>query len=569
MMGLIKEYFASKVQEIKNQSDIRRVEVQLIEQLGNIVTEKPDDDGFLRIGGDSEAKGFDSSNQREMIKAAREYFRKDPNAKAVVQTMTNYVIGRGVQITSKSKDPVVNLVWREFWTAKRNKMELKQFEMVIRTFRDGDLYVRIFNKTDEGKPVSKSTLRYIDPLNVVNPPNNTDGFDVSRTKDGIESLANDRESVTAYWVKVGNGATDFEKVNAEEMVHIKLQADSDQERSDSVFLPVMKLFRNYEQWLNSRILLNKLRTAIVIIKKVDGGGADVNRIANTLSQASNQRTGESKKESIKGGTVITANQGVSYEMLSANINAGDVAEDGRNIKLSIAAGTNTPEYIYGDASNANFASSLIAESPFVKSIEYWQQVFEYWWGEIYAIVIKNAAKAGMLKEPSDEEFIRKVKGVGELKEQADPKQEEKMKQIMPNGKIQLPSEIFFGMDATWPEIIHRNPKEYTESLVLARGAGWMSDKEASERLGYEYEEQVRKQKKIEENAELEGNPLLGVKPGEGEEDDQVNSEIQSLMKSMTPEEKDRVAKSEDPSEVVQMLLNKMSQNGKTPAGAKK
>ncbi len=93
-------------------------------------------------------------------------------------------------------------------------------------------------------------------------------------------------------------------------------------------------------------------------------------------------------------------------------------------------------------------------------------------------------------------------------------------------------ELFFGCDVEWPEIIHRDPKEQTDALVMARNEGWISDKTASEKLGFDYAEEVRKQQQIEEQADKEGNPLLnhaqGAMNAVGEEQngiDQQNKEL--------------------------------------------
>src|SRR5207302_1611450 len=114
------------------------------------------------------------------------------------------------------------------------------------------------------------------------------------------------------------------------------------------------------------------RTAIVMIKEVTGTPTEVSNMSKTLPLATRQVANETKSKNFRGGTIITAGPGVKYRIESPNINANDVKEDGRNIMLAMAAGMNMPEYIFGDASNANYASTMIAESPFVKMIQFFQ-----------------------------------------------------------------------------------------------------------------------------------------------------------------------------------------------------
>jgi hypothetical protein len=508
-----------------------------------------------------------------MIRKAREFFRFDANTRAALNTMLHYIMGKGLSITPKSKDPMVWYIWREFWSAPRNKMALKQFEIVLRTLRDGELFIEHFDEDEEKKKTGKTTIRFIDPLMVR--AKDTSSAPTSQTlNNGVLTDPEDVEKVTGYTVQSRVNENDFRTVPAEKCLHIKVGVDSDQKRGETTLLAIMNMIKHYEQWIENRIILNKMRTAIVMIKYVNGSPGEVANIAATIPQASTP-SNQTTRQNIRGGTVVTANAGVKYEMLSANINASDVKEDGRNIKLNMAAGMNLPEYVFGDASNNNFASSLIAEAPFVKSIQFWQIFFEYWLSQLYRIVIENAVKGGLVEAPNDEEFINKLKKLRPIQEAAgasssddvpqsagaetsptakivkqpevDPKEqkrEDELSKLMPDGKMEMPSEIFFGCDMDWPEIIHRDIKEQVDALSIARQNGWLADSTATAALGYDYPEEVRKQKAIEEEAAKNGNPLLGQQDA-----GTMDSEMNDIMAQLTPEEKQTVLNSTDPKEV--------------------
>jgi hypothetical protein len=320
-----------------------------------------------------------------------------------------------------------------------------------------------------------------------------------------------------------------------------------------------------------------MRTAIVMIKKVEGTPTEVGNLAATLPTARRQSQNETKRTNFRGGTMITAGPGVDYKMESPNINASDVKEDGRNIILAMAAGMNMPEYIFGDASNANYASTMIAESPFVKQIQSHQVFFEYHFGQIFKKVLQNAVKFKLTEEPNDDEFIAQLKTIRTLAEQAPPPdpnaqgtgtekpelspREAALKELMPDGKMEIPTEIFYGVDITWPEIVHRDVDKQTTALALARQNGWISDPTAASTLGYEYAEEVRKQRQVEEDAEIEDNPLLSTGGGNGDAGD-MSSEMQSLLGKLSPEDRNTVMNSQDPKEV-QGIMDKY--NG-APAG---
>lgn len=557
MIDLIWNWYRGKAAELKYRRSSIELQESILNEASQIVVDRPDRDGFVRMFGQNDReKGHVQSNQLEMIRKAREAERWDPNGHGIVATMVNYIMGKGLSITPKSEDPMVWYIWKEFWTADRNKMALKQFEIVKRLFRDGEVFLEFFNDAVSGK----STIRFIDPL-LVRAPVQPGQTSAEAEKNGIETDPEDVEKVIRYHVQSRVNENVFRQVPAEKMLHIKINADSDQKRGETFLQSSLELMKHAQQWLENRILLNKMRSAIVLIKKVEGTPTEVSTLANKIPNASNSAAGETKKQMIRGGTMITEGPGVTYRMESPNINAGDVKEDGRNIKLSIATGTNLPEYMLGDASNANFASTLVAEAPFVKGIESWQIFLEFWIGKLFKMVIENAVTAGILEAPNDEEFINKLKTVRKLGEAVEPVDAEKeadddmedgeegeegeseedpkkkaLQELMPNGRMEFPSEIFYGCDMTWPDIVHRNLKEFTDALAVARSSGWVSDSTASSALGYDYAEEVRKQNQIDEEAEEQGNSLLGKQPGKWD-DAEFQNEFSDLMQNMTPEEK--------------------------------
>lgn len=598
MIKLIKSIYNRKLAENVNATQALKTETRVMREASQIVVDRPDKDGWTRMfQANDQEKGMVQATQLDMIRKAREFARLDPNARAALSTLLNYVMGRGISITPKADDPMVWYVWREFWTATRNKMDLKQFEIIYRSFRDGEIFIEFFDEAPAGdgstdtKKTGKATIRFVDPLMVRSKDDNTPAGTSQTINNGIVTDPNDVEKVVEYTVQNRKNPNDFRTVPAARMLHIKINVDSDQKRGETQILSIMEMIRHYQQWLLNRILLNKMRSAIVLVKKITGTPSEVSAMAATLPTARNP-SGTEKKQAFRGGTVITAGPGVDYEMLNANINANDVKEDGRNIKLNMAAGTNLPEYVFGDASNANYSSSLIAESPFVKAIQYWQVFFQFYFAEIFRKVIEIAVDGGVLEAPSDEEFINQLKTVRNMQEagnpfakkggKGDPKPDPKadpnaddpnaddaadpenpndtrtpkqkaMAELMPNGKMEVPSETFFGCDMQWPEIVHRDMKLHTDALTEARQNGWIADSTAAAALGYDYGEEVRKQRTIEEEAAQTGNPLLGKQQGDISDDGNMDTEMQDALNSMSPEDRNKVLNAKSPSEVFKIM----------------
>lgn len=573
MIDLIVNSYKRRVLEMKNRVKAQEVEAKFLQEASDLVVDRPDNTAgwTRRYQVNDWEKGHLQANQLEVVRKCREFDRWDAHAHGILNTLVNYIMGKGLTLQPKSSDPMVWYIWREFFTADRNKMMFKQFEMVRRTFRDGEVFLRFFDKDENGLATGKTTVRFMDPLLVRHPTEGGGKIDDAPNesiKNGVITDPQDVEDVIAYQVMHRDDRVKFDTIPVDEVHHIKINADSDQKRGEPGIQTILQYFRHYEQWLENRIILNKMRTAIVMIKEVTGTPTEVANMAKTLPMATRQIANETKNKNFRGGTVITAGPGVKYRIESPNINANDVKEDGRNIMLAMAAGMNMPEYIFGDASNANYASTMIAESPFVKMIQYFQVFFEYHWGQIFKKVIENAVDAGLLDEPSDDDFVAQLKRIRTLAEDApapDPNaqgtgtektelspREAALKELMPDGKMETPTEIFYGIDISWPEIIHRDIKAQAEALALIRQNGWVSDPTACSTLGYDYGEEVRKQRSAEEDAEIEDNPLLSVGGGNGDAED-MSSEMNSLLGQLTPEERQTVMNSKDPNEIKSIM----------------
>ncbi|QOR55512.1 MAG: hypothetical protein UMS36scaffold28_2 [Phage 59_13] len=601
MLDLVRAWYQDKVSRYTLASTAAKAEARMVQEASNIVTERPDGMGFTQVfSANDREKGHIEVTQLEAIRQARFFDRWDSNAHGILGTMVNYIMGKGLTITPKSDDPEVWYTWREFWTAERNRMQIRQFELIRRVFRDGEVFIEFFDKDDDGAATGKTTIRFIDPLLVRSPATKAAANNNTITS-GINTAPNDIEKVLSYDVldPADQSMLTFRNVPAENVLHVKINADSDQKRGEPSVQQILKSFRDYEQWLENRTILNKMRTAIVLIRKVTGAPDQVASISQTLPQTT-RNTGETKKKNWRGGTVLTASQGVDYQMLSPNINASDAKEDGRNIKLTMCANMQIPEYVLGDASNQNYASSMTAEAPFVKSIQFWQVFFEYFFSQIYKRVISNAVKAGQLVAPSDDEFRSQLKAIRTLAEAPNPgvpdpnkpdpgagngtnpqdaaaadasskapqlsPREQALRDLMPNGKLESPTEIFYGCDMNWPEIIHRDIKLQTEALAIQRQNGWIADSTASSQLGFDYSEEVRKQRQLEEEAALEDNPLLGAS-GIGDGADMSN-EMNAMLQNLTPEERNRIINSNDPNEIAKIMskTGNGANNNASPSG---
>lgn len=418
----------------------------------NIVQEESDRDDWTLISTSTDAKDMDANDRDSMLTQVFNLSHFNPQAKAALRNMVKYIIGKSIKVTANDTMPEVQAVWDEF--VERNKFMKRQKEIIHRTFRDGETFLRYFKES------GLTDLRFVDAREIKNDLGNTSW------SDGIKCDDDDIETPEAYRrIYSKDSVQQTEDINADEIQHIKILCDSDEKRGRSFLLAVLYDISQYRKWLKDRIVLNKVRSAVAMVKHIKGTPT---QLASNVSAMPNKTTGTTtSKKMFKPGTTIIANEGVEYEFIAPNLQASDTQIDGRNILLSIAAGVGETEYMFGDASNNNYASSLVSESPFIREVEDWQDFFEYEFKEIFRRVIQNAIDAGILPKRSKEIII--------------DGDEEK----------ECECDIKTTCDITWPQFAHRNIQEETNSLVLQRQNEILSKRTMASRLDLDYDAEQR------------------------------------------------------------------------------
>jgi hypothetical protein len=325
----------------------------------------------------------DAATVRRM--AYRLYY-SNPYARGIVRTLGKFIFGKGVvtelaEPNKKKKGRAEEYIkeWQEV-----NKWDISQKETNVRAFRDGELFW--YNrKMGKGKI---PRLEFVEPDNV----------DSNRPEAelGIELDKDDPTTAKTYYVKAKSSDPDGKPIPGEDIIHIKLNVDRNVKRGRSLFEPVFKYLKLHDDWLQSRMVLNKVRSAVALVRYVEGTQAQGQVVRRQTQDTSNPRK-TNRAQMFRSGSIITAPVGTKYEMLSANLGASDAATDGRNILLAVAVGVGFPEmFLTADFSNANFASTSVAQNPFVREFEDWQDFFDFYIKQEFKQVLKIGIDAGFV-----------------------------------------------------------------------------------------------------------------------------------------------------------------------------
>jgi capsid protein len=217
---------------------------------------------------------------------------------------------------------------------------------------------------------------------------------------GIRFSETDAETPIEYFVAVRGGSSiEIEPVEASEILHIKLGVDSNAARGIPLLTPVIARLKQYDNWLQSLLALHSVRSAVALVKRyVSSSPSDIlsqaSRSATTTANADGRTT---RRQKLQPGSIIHASAGVEYQMLSPNIQATDADVLGRAILLSVASGLGLSEtMLTADSNNANYASSVVAETPAFMAFRAHQRRFCARAAMIYRWAIENAVATGRL-----------------------------------------------------------------------------------------------------------------------------------------------------------------------------
>lgn len=324
-----------------------------------------------------------------------------------------------------------------------NDWHSRQQEAVLRLDRDGEVFLRMFPGTD-----GVLRVRFVEPGHVMTPPERANDPNV---RFGIEFDPEDAETPVNYFIK-------GETVPADQIQHRKANVDRTSPRGVPLMFGVRQYLRRAaKNVLNISAKIDVI-SAIALIRKHSTGKAGVGSTVSSTAQF--QGTDPNSNQTIYArrftpGTIFDAPNTVDYE--APQVDGVDQLAAGVALNLRcIASRLVMPEFMLtSDASNANYASTMVAEGPSVKSFERLQKRQSCWDAELMWRAME-------------------VAGCGDPVE------------------LKKKMELRVGM----PTIISRDDLKKAQENQILYGEGIMSPQEWSSQAGLDYE---KNQGEIEEH----------------------------------------------------------------------
>lgn len=408
-----------------------------------------------------------------------------PMAQAWINRLLDYTIGTGFDWTIRHDSPepqkAVRSFVREFLDDSKWSSELER-ESYAREVSDGEFLGEIVFENRQAFIVTREPDELTEPYGKRELEDWLELEFVPSWTFGVLSRINRPEVPYGYHFVHDSTGSDWDFVKAENVMHWKRNVRSRAKRGFSDFYkPHLYLLRA------DRVLTNtaegaatQAAIAYIVEHSAAGTQSKAESIVNKFSYSANRvdpLTGLiDRRRKMKPGTRLDVPAGQLYKAGLLGSNNSQIYIQVLESALRLAGSVHAfPEgMLTGSYQNANFASSLTAEAPFVQGRIAEQNQRAERMREMIVKAVRVAAERGVLRS------------VG----------------------ISSWDDLRFGMsvEITPSKVVPRNVDELTQSLAIQKANGWVSDKTAITELGRDVDAEVANGLKLGGDA---GNPASG------------------------------------------------------------
>lgn len=376
----------------------RRIHERLLELTEVSGPQPVSEDGgeWSLLGG---GRGLGETARADLRTQARELTRTNPYACNILRLLEVYVAGPGLKLMHQPRDQReqgadidelrrrADRLWGDFLA--HNQRHYSFAEHSRRAWRDGECFLRKFSHSQWPPEV-----RFVDPEAIGPTREHPDSQGIVTEEGDVES--------PLWYLRIDPASGRLrEAIDAADMLHTRVGVDSNQKRGVTIFTSVLDSLQRFTQWSEVELTARRLQSSIVLWRKVTGGLAGSATSFHSDSVLEDLRDPAAPSpQRLQPGSVLTTGNSTEIEFIQPDTNYADAVPLGRLLLLNAAAGAGLPEFMLtSDASNANYASTMIAEGPAVKMFQAQQQFFAQEFTRLWKWVMQNAVAAGAL--PSD------------------------------------------------------------------------------------------------------------------------------------------------------------------------
>lgn len=281
----------------------------------------------------------------------------------------------------------------------------QEAEVMLRAIRDGESILWV--QDEGGMPL----VRTIEPDYLTEPASTSrledylgcGGYDWSF---GIATMPGRHDRPYAYFVQWEGSASDWDVAPAHEVVHIKANVDRGVKRGISDFYGPYLTIERAGKLLGNTLQGAAIQATIAYIKEHAGG-------TNTDAITSHRNTRATHTGQVQTPTGVKTIYGEKFtpgrviDTVGTKYHAGPLGQPAHRMYVEVmqaalrivGARWSMPEYmISGDASNANYASTLVSGSPFVRATERRQGKFKGEFSRLMWIALGHLVRRGRFRQ---------------------------------------------------------------------------------------------------------------------------------------------------------------------------
>lgn len=345
-------------------------------------------------GGDA-LRDLDPDVRRKVDEEVWRAYKWHPYARRHVKALTGRLVGKGLAVEAADQKYVQPFL-DEFRAA--NDFSLRLREGSNRLILSGELFWPLFVSKSDGS----SRLREYDPREIDDIV--TDPDDYLKIEGYVRQYTRrlfDRATLT---YRSEAQKKEFlepiqylgpETGTIREIIFVKALSVATNPRGESDVQSYVYFLRQHKLLLKYRLELNKARAAYAWMCTLKGGHAE-----NVIKKR--------KEFKLRGapppGQVYVKTDAEDMEAIAPKVGGADASKDIRALALMAVAGSGVPEHILtGDASNANYASTVSAQEDWKVTVEEYQELWEVVLKRVFGRVIAWGKRYGPIPNSADDE----------------------------------------------------------------------------------------------------------------------------------------------------------------------
>ena len=306
-----------------------------------------DDDQFraFNIG---DIRDIPFATHQENIQNSTLAYRQNPMAFRIIELTTSYVLGGGA--TLEAEDLAVQKFLDDWWNHPKNRMALRQFELLTELLISGELFISEHVNPTDGMTYVRPTPSILINEIEIDPEDREKEtrFHEMATSTVVEGITKRGQA--------SNTSTTGQWWDAEQMSHHAINKIVGAVRGQGILVPILPWITQYKGWLDNRALINALKGAFVW---------DV-----TIEKATKETIAARKLELSRPtpGSVLLHNENETWQAIEAKIDAGDAERDGHALRLMIASGAGIPLHFLSEGSETNVATAREQARPTLRQL---------------------------------------------------------------------------------------------------------------------------------------------------------------------------------------------------------